>query len=103
MHSGHLNSFADSLGEYLPLADVIGQHLTDSAERRFADCSPTTKNQGMRTVKACWAWGCQQGILKVNALKYAKMPTPKIREVFFRLTNGKRSFPPRKTRGFGIT
>ena len=81
--SGHLNSFADSLGEYFPLADVIGQHLTDWADRRFADCSPTTKNQGMRTVKACWAWGCQQGILKANALKYAKMPTPKIREVFF--------------------
>ena len=81
--SGHLNSFADSLGEYFPLADVIGQHLTDWADRRFADCSPTTKNQGMRTVKACWAWGCQQGILKANTLKYAKMPTPKIREVFF--------------------
>ena len=46
--SGHLNSFADSLGEYFPLADVIGQHLTDWADRRFADCSTTTSASASR-------------------------------------------------------
>ena len=57
--STHLNSFLEHLGDCFPNDEVKGFHLQQWADKRFAGLSDTYKNQGMRTVKACFSWGLE--------------------------------------------
>jgi integrase len=81
--SVHLNSFLTHLGEYFPVDEVKGFHLQQWADKRFAGLSDTYKNQGMRTVKACWSWGTRMGLIPIDPLRPVRLPPAAQRETFF--------------------
>jgi integrase len=81
--STHLNSFLAHLGDSFPNDEVRGFHLQQWADKRFAGLSDTYKNQGMRTVKACWSWGTRNGFIPADPIRPVRLPPAAQRETFF--------------------
>lgn len=77
-----LQSFAESVGSRLRVAELRPYHVTQWVDTKYAGTSDNYRHGAIRSVQRAFNWAAKQGVIDRSPVASVEKPTPTPRDVF---------------------